>query len=84
MTKQTIEIDVPEGMEIGAIELYEGSGLEIFFKKKPPRRRVFECISEEPGYPKNGDWYESLDKALISYSDRPVNGKYKIFKEVTE
>lgn len=90
MVKKTIEIDVPEGkevLEVHSICIGRETGYDIEvgvkLKKTLPRRRVFECVSEEPRSPKVGDWIEDTDGHLYPcfYS---VVSKYKIFREVEE
>lgn len=87
MTKQTIEIDVPEGWEIEKAQacLYDDEipYIKVSWGRKPPRRRVFVCVSEEPRNSKDGEWIEDIDGDLrLTKGDG--YGKYKIFKEITE
>lgn len=87
MTKQTI--DVPEGYEAiseGTFKITpHGPFLTVALKKKPPRRRVFECVSEEPRVPVIGEWIEGENEnSLLKCGHADIKSKYKIFKEVTE
>lgn len=90
MTKQTIEIDVPEGYEVDERYIKFNTGcypanMYIGLKKKPPRRRIFECVSEEPRHVQKGDWFEtSFGDILIWKLDAQTPEKFKIFKEVTD
>lgn len=55
----------------------------FIIKNLKPRRRVFECVSEEPREVRKDEIYQDHDGDLITYKFRGGTiGKYKIWKEV--
>lgn len=73
MTKQTIEN-----------EFVMADGGYLSETKKPPRRRIFVCISEEPRYAADGELIENDYGSIVTHNVWYAGKKYKIFKEVTE
>lgn len=77
------EYYLDQGLPVKAHFNFTGQKLFIIEKIKP-RRRVFECVSEEPRLPKKGDLYENDDGHLSSAYYDFTSDKYTIWKEVTD
>jgi len=86
MTKQTIEVDVPNGYEISKIEYFSDSQyIKVRIKEKiQPRRIVLEETNEERRIC-FGEWYESQEGKLMRWPyGGKTDGKHKVWREVKE
>jgi len=86
MTKQTIEVDVPNGYEISKIEYFSDSQyIKVRIKEKiQPRRIVLEETNEVRRIC-FGEWYESQDGKLMRWPyGGKTDGKHKVWREVKE
>jgi hypothetical protein len=78
-------------------ELYLGPGGEVMrwisnglskyeyfiLEEHAPRRRIFECVSEEPRVATNGEWFGDTEAlALCTWSH--TTARHKIWKEVID
>ena len=87
MTKQTIEVDVPNGYEISKIEYFSDSQyIKVRIKEKiHPRRIVLEDTGEERSI-SYGDWYEDDEGNVHKYLNKSFGSRrtYKTWREVKE
>ena len=87
MTKQMIEVDVPNGYEISKIEYFSDSQyIKVRIKEKiHPRRIVLEDTGEERSI-SYGDWYEDDEGNVHKYLNKSFGSRrtYKTWREVKE